>query len=93
MGRDKVDLSKPDFNIIRVISVNKNSFVVSNGIKDIYAKTYMRFGFPGAFDMDKTATKLIIRCRYFFTLLYFAKDNPNGFNSTVISFRYTGTGL
>ena len=31
-GRDKVDLSKTDFNIVRVISVNKNRFVVSNGI-------------------------------------------------------------
>jgi len=29
---DKVDLSKTDFNIVRVISVNKNRFVVSNGI-------------------------------------------------------------
>ena len=32
-GRDKVDLSKTnDFKIARVISVNKNSFVVSNGV-------------------------------------------------------------
>jgi len=36
---DKVDLSKSaDFKIVRVISVNKNSFVVSNGEKDIYAE-------------------------------------------------------
>jgi hypothetical protein len=27
---DKVDPSKTDFKIVRVISVNKNSFVVSN---------------------------------------------------------------
>lgn len=32
-GEDKVDLSKTsDLNIVRVISVNKNSFVVSNSI-------------------------------------------------------------
>jgi len=37
--RDKVDLSKTDsFKIVRVISVSKNSFVVSNGVKDIYAE-------------------------------------------------------
>jgi len=36
--KDKVDLSKTDFSIARVISVNKNSFVVSNGVKDIYAE-------------------------------------------------------
>jgi hypothetical protein len=30
--KDKIDLSQnPDFKIVRVISVNKNSFVVSNG--------------------------------------------------------------
>ena len=35
-GNDKVDLSKAtDFKIVRVISVNKNRFIVSNGIKDI----------------------------------------------------------
>jgi ribosome biogenesis GTPase len=32
--KDKVDLSKTtDFKIARVISVNKNSFVVSNGVR------------------------------------------------------------
>jgi ribosome biogenesis GTPase len=37
--KDKNDLSKTtDFQIARVISVNKNSFVVSNGVKDIYAE-------------------------------------------------------
>ena len=36
---DKVDLTKTtDLKIARVISVNKNSFVVSNGVKDIYAE-------------------------------------------------------
>jgi ribosome biogenesis GTPase len=43
--KDKVDLSKTDFNIVRVISVNKNSFVVSNGIKDIYAELTGKFLF------------------------------------------------
>ena len=37
--KDKIDLSKTtNFKIVRVISVNKNSFVVSNGVKDIYAE-------------------------------------------------------
>jgi len=36
---EKLDSSKTnDFKIARVISVNKNSFVVSNGVKDIYAE-------------------------------------------------------
>mgnify|MGYP005839202317 CR=1 FL=1 len=42
---DKLDLSKTDFNIVRVISVNKNSFVVSNGEKDIYAELTGKFLF------------------------------------------------
>ena len=33
---DKVDLSKPDFNIVRVISANKNSFVVSNAKRILF---------------------------------------------------------
>ncbi len=37
--KDKIDLSKnSELKIVRVISVNKNSFVVSNGEKDIYAE-------------------------------------------------------
>lgn len=43
--KNKVDLSKTDFNIVRVISVNKNSFVVSNGEKDIYAELTGKFLF------------------------------------------------
>ncbi len=32
--KDKIDLSQnPEFKIVRVISVNKNSFVVSNGVE------------------------------------------------------------
>ena len=42
---DNVDLSKTDFSIVRVISVNKNSFVVSNGEKDIYAELTGKFLF------------------------------------------------
>ena len=30
--KNKVDLSKTDYSIVRIISVNKNSFVVSNGV-------------------------------------------------------------
>ena len=37
--QNKIDLSKTaDFKIARVISINKNSYVVSNGEKDIYAE-------------------------------------------------------
>lgn len=37
--QDKIDLSKmTDYQIVRVIAVNKNSFVVSNGRNDIYAE-------------------------------------------------------
>ena len=42
--QDKIDLSQnPDLKIVRVISVNKNSFVVSNGEKDIYAELTGKF--------------------------------------------------
>ena len=44
--QDKIDLSKTnDLQIARVISVNKNSFVVSNGVKDIYAELTGKFLF------------------------------------------------
>ena len=44
--QNKADLSQnPDFKIVRVISVNKNSFVVSNGEKDIYAELTGKFLF------------------------------------------------
>ena len=37
--KDKVDLPNTnDIHILRVISVNKNSYVVSTGVKDIYAE-------------------------------------------------------
>jgi ribosome biogenesis GTPase len=43
--QEKVDLSKADFKIARVISVNKNSFGASNGVKDIYAELTGKFLF------------------------------------------------
>jgi ribosome biogenesis GTPase / thiamine phosphate phosphatase len=52
---DKVDLSKTDFNIVRVISVNKNSFVVSNGIKEIYAELTGKFLFNSEDSLDLPA--------------------------------------
>ena len=52
---DKVDLSKTDFNIVRIISVNKNSFVVSNGIKDIYAELTGKFLFNSEDSLDLPA--------------------------------------
>lgn len=44
--KDQLDLTKnPDFKIVRIISVNKNSFVISNGVKDIYAELMGKFLF------------------------------------------------
>ncbi len=44
--KDKVDLSKTDnFKIVRIISISKNSFVVSNAVKDIYAELTGKFLF------------------------------------------------
>jgi ribosome biogenesis GTPase / thiamine phosphate phosphatase len=53
--QDKVDLSKTDFNIVRVISVNKNSFVVSNGVKEIYAELTGKFLFNSEDSLDLPA--------------------------------------
>ncbi|HSW56001.1 MAG TPA: ribosome small subunit-dependent GTPase A [Ignavibacteriaceae bacterium] len=54
--KDKVDLSKTaDFQIVRVISVNKNSFVVSNGVKDIYAELTGKFLFNSEDSLDLPA--------------------------------------
>jgi ribosome biogenesis GTPase / thiamine phosphate phosphatase len=53
---DKVDLSKTnDFKIVRVISVNKNSFVISNGEKDIYAELTGKFLFNSEDSLDLPA--------------------------------------
>lgn len=53
---DKIDLSKTaDFNIARVISVNKNSYVVSNGVKDIYAEPTGKFLFNSDNSLDLPA--------------------------------------
>lgn len=49
---DKVDSAKTDFNIVIVISVNKNSFVVSNGIKDIYAELTGKFLYNSENSLD-----------------------------------------
>ena len=52
---DKIDLSKTDFKIVRVISVNKNSFVVSNGVKEIYAELTGKFLFNSEDSLDLPA--------------------------------------
>jgi ribosome biogenesis GTPase len=52
---DKVDLSKTDFKIVRILSVNKNSFVVSNGVKDIYAELTGKFLFNSEDSLDLPA--------------------------------------
>jgi len=51
--RDKVETEKlNDYKIARVISVNKNSFVVSNGLKDIYAELTGKFLFNSDSALD-----------------------------------------
>jgi ribosome biogenesis GTPase len=54
--KDKVDSTKTnDFQIVRVVSVNKNSFVVSNGVKDIYAELTGKFLFNSEDSLDLPA--------------------------------------
>jgi ribosome biogenesis GTPase / thiamine phosphate phosphatase len=54
--KEKVDLSNSaDLKIVRVISVNKNSFVVSNGAKDIYAELTGKFLFNSEDSLDLPA--------------------------------------
>jgi ribosome biogenesis GTPase len=54
--KDQTDLSKTtDFKIARVISVNKNSYVVSNGVKDIYAEPTGKFLFNSDNSLDLPA--------------------------------------
>ena len=51
--KDKIDLSQnSEFKIVRVISVNKNSYVVSNGEKDIYAEVTGKFLFNSDSALD-----------------------------------------
>ena len=51
--RDKIDPAKiPDFQIARVITVNKNSFVISNGINDIYAELTGKYLFNSDSALD-----------------------------------------
>jgi ribosome biogenesis GTPase len=51
--KDKIDLSQnPELKIVRVVSVNKNSFVVSNGEKDIYAELTGKFLFNSDSALD-----------------------------------------
>ena len=53
---DKIDLSKnANFKIVRVISVSKNSYVVSNGKKDIYAEPTGKFLFNSDNSLDLPA--------------------------------------
>ncbi|MBP1683553.1 MAG: ribosome small subunit-dependent GTPase, partial [Ignavibacteriaceae bacterium] len=53
---NKDDLTKTaDFKIARVISVNKNSFVVSNGVKEIYAELTGKFLFNSEDSLDLPA--------------------------------------
>jgi len=54
--QDKTDKSKlNDFQIVRVISVNKNSFVVSNGTKDTYAELTGKYLFNSDSTLDLPA--------------------------------------
>ncbi len=54
--KDKIDLSKTDsFKIVRIISVSKKSFVVSNGVNDIYAELTGKFLFNSENSLDLPA--------------------------------------
>jgi len=54
--KDKIDLSKTaNLEIVRLISVSKNSFVVSNGTNDIYAELTGKFLFNSESSMDLPA--------------------------------------
>jgi ribosome biogenesis GTPase len=54
--KDKIDLSKTnDFEIVRVISVSKNSYLVTNGTKDIYAELTGKFLFNSESSLDLPA--------------------------------------
>ncbi len=54
--KDKIETVKlNDFKIARVISVNKNSFVVSNGIKEVYAELTGKFLFNSDSSTDLPA--------------------------------------
>ncbi|NJD23237.1 MAG: ribosome small subunit-dependent GTPase A [Melioribacter sp.] len=51
--QDKIDLSRTtDYQIARVITVNKNSFVVSNGKNDIYAELTGKYLFSSDSVLD-----------------------------------------
>lgn len=51
--QDKIDLTKiNDFQIARVITVNKNSFVISNGKNDIYAELTGKYLFNSDSSLD-----------------------------------------
>jgi len=51
--KDKIEPSKTEiFSLARVISVNKNSFVVSNGLNDIYAELTGKFLFNSESSLD-----------------------------------------
>lgn len=51
--QDKIDLSKmADYQIARVITVNKNSFIISNGTNDIYSELTGKFLFNSESSSD-----------------------------------------
>ena len=65
--KDKIDLTQnSDFKIVRVISVNKNSFVVSNGVKDIYAELTGKFLFNSEDSLDLPAVGDWVYAQLFF---------------------------
>lgn len=51
--KDKIDLAKPaEYKIARVIAVNKNSYIVSNGKDEIYAELTGKFMFNSDSALD-----------------------------------------
>ncbi|MCJ7553921.1 MAG: hypothetical protein MUO34_08560, partial [Ignavibacteriaceae bacterium] len=50
---DKIDTTKSDdFQIARVITVNKNSYIISNGRKDVFAELTGKFMFNSDSPLD-----------------------------------------
>jgi ribosome biogenesis GTPase len=62
---DKVDSANTDFNIVRIISVNKNSFVVSNGVKEIYAELTGKFLYNSENSLDFPAVGDFVYAQFF----------------------------
>ena len=69
--QDKVETTKlNEFQIARVISVNRNSFVVSNGDNDIYAELTGKFLFNSDLSTDFPTIDLCCLLQYYAAYVY-----------------------